>query len=78
MNKINYQLRREEIIKRHEAAGATHTLLLHSCCAPCSSYTIEYLSQYVRITVLYYKPSISPESAYATRREEQRRLISEM
>ena len=78
MNKINYQLRLDEIIKRHEAAGETPTLLLHSCCAPCSSYTIEYLSQYFRITVLYYNPNISPESEYATRREEQRRLISEM
>lgn len=78
MNKINYQLRLDEIIKRHTAAGETPTLLLHSCCAPCSSYTIEYLSQYFRITVLYYNPNISPESEYMHRIEEQRRFISEL
>lgn len=78
MNKINYQLRLDEIIKRHTAAGETPTLLLHSCCAPCSSYTIEYLSQYFRITVLYYNPNISPESEYDHRIEEQQRFISEL
>lgn len=78
MNKINYQLKLDEIIKRHTVAGETPTLLLHSCCAPCSSYTIEYLSQYFRITVLYYNPNISPESEYMHRIEEQRRFISEL
>lgn len=78
MNKINYQLKLDEIIKRHTAADETPTLLLHSCCAPCSSYTIEYLSQYFRITVLYYNPNISPESEYMHRIEEQRRFISEL
>ena len=51
------------------------TLLLHSCCAPCSSYVLEYLSQYFRITVLYYNPNIYPETEYAHRVSEQKRLI---
>ncbi len=38
--------------------------LIHSCCAPCSSYVLEYLSRYFRITVLYYNPNIYPESEY--------------
>jgi len=66
------------IMRRHEAAGEVPTLLLHSCCAPCSSYSLEYLSQYFRITLLYYNPNISPEREYAARLNEQRRLIAAM
>ena len=54
------------------------TLLLHSCCAPCSSYVLEYLSRYFRITVLYYNPNIYPESEYHNRVQEQMRLIREL
>ena len=54
------------------------SLLLHSCCAPCSSYTIEYLSQFFKITVLYYNPNISPKEEYEKRKSEQLRLIGEM
>ena len=54
------------------------TLLLHSCCAPCSSYVLEYLSRYFRITVLYYNPNIYPESEYSKRIIEQQTLIGEM
>lgn len=54
------------------------TLLLHSCCAPCSSYVLEYLSQYFRITVLYYNPNIYPEEEYERRVQEQERLIAQM
>lgn len=78
MNKENYQLTLDGIIRRHEAAGETPTLLLHSCCAPCSSYTLEYLACHFRITLLYYNPNISPESEYTRRIEEQRRLIAEL
>lgn len=78
MNKENYQLTLDGIIRRHEAAGETPTLLLHSCCAPCSSYTLEYLAEHFSITLLYYNPNISPESEYATRLEEQKRLIAEL
>lgn len=78
MNKTNYQSLLDNIIKQHTQAGETPTLMLHSCCAPCSSYTLEYLSDYFRITVLYYNPNISPESEYRHRVEEQQRLIKEL
>lgn len=51
-------------------------LLLHSCCAPCSSYVLEYLRRYFEITVLYYNPNISMEAEYQKRVEEQKRLIA--
>ena len=51
-------------------------LLLHSCCAPCSSYVIEYLSDYFDITIFYYNPNISPKQEYLKRKEEQIRLIN--
>ena len=51
------------------------TLFLHSCCAPCSSYVLEYLSSYFRITVFYYNPNISFDEEYKRRVAEQKRLI---
>lgn len=51
-------------------------LFLHSCCAPCSSYVLEYLQQYFQITVFYYNPNISMEAEYRKRVEEQKRLIA--
>lgn len=78
MNKINYQKILDKEINQILKDGKTPTLLLHSCCAPCSSYVIEYLSQYFKITVLYYNPNISPENEYRFRASEQQRLISEM
>ncbi|MCD7833951.1 MAG: epoxyqueuosine reductase QueH [Lachnospiraceae bacterium] len=77
--KRNYQKELEQEIAKNTANDcAVPTLLLHSCCAPCSSYVLEYLSQYFRITVLYYNPNIYPEDEYARRVREQRRLIEEM
>ncbi len=57
-----------------EEESAKH-LLLHSCCAPCSSYVLDYLSRYFRITVLYYNPNITASAEYFKRVEEQKRLI---
>lgn len=74
--KINYSRKLDELIK--SLGGNTPRLLLHSCCAPCSSYCLEYLSQYFSITVLYYNPNISPEEEYAKRVGEQRRLIESL
>lgn len=54
------------------------TLLLHSCCAPCSSYVLEYLSRYFHIVDFYYNPNIAPESEYRKRTEELKRLITQM
>ena len=75
MQKINYQ---RELDKLIASLDGTPRLLMHSCCAPCSSYCLEYLSQYFEITVLYYDPNIYPEEEFRKRAEEVRRLISEM
>ena len=71
VQKINYQKELDKILKRLEEEGRVPTLLIHSCCAPCSSYVLEYLSRYFRITVLYYNPNIYPESEYTKRIIEQ-------
>ena len=76
MQKINYQKQLDKIIQN--LGDKVPTLLLHSCCAPCSSYCIEYLSQHFNITVLYYNPNIYPETEYEKRKAEQKRLIGEM
>ena len=78
MNKVNYQKILDKEIEKITALGEVPTLLLHSCCAPCSSYVIEYLSKYFKITVFYYNPNISPESEYIYRAKEQKRLINSM
>ncbi len=70
----NYQ---KELDKVLEGMEPGKRLLLHSCCAPCSSYVLEYLSRYFVITVLYYNPNISPEEEYRKREEEERRFIGE-
>lgn len=64
--------------KKHEEKGEVPTLLLHSCCAPCSSYVLEYLSQYFKITVFYYNPNIYPREEYEKRVAELQRLIAQM
>ena len=74
-NKINFQTELERTI-RAIPHGETPTLLLHSCCAPCSSYVLEYLSRYFKITVFYYNPNIYPPEEYYKRHEEQERFIS--
>lgn len=72
--KTNYQLKLEEILN---SLNYTPKLLLHTCCAPCSSYCIEYLSNYFDITVLYYNPNISPIQEYEKRKKEQIRFLKE-
>lgn len=75
MNNINYQKQTDKIIEKIKSEGTAPRLMLHSCCAPCSSYTLEYLSRYFEITVFYFNPNISPESEFEKRYEEQKRLI---
>ncbi len=75
---INYQLELEKRLATLSREGVVPTLLLHSCCAPCSSYVLEYLSRYFRITVFYYNPNIYPDEEYYKRVEEQRRFIAEL
>ena len=71
MNKRNYQKELDQVIGREQNEEWIPTLLLHSCCAPCSSYVLEYLSQYFSITVFYYNPNIYPEEEYYKRVKEQ-------
>ena len=76
--KQNYSLILEETIKKISNAQIRPTLLLHACCAPCSSYVLEYLSKHFDITLLFYNPNISPEEEYAFRENELIRLLGEM
>ncbi len=76
--KINYQIILDKTLTEIESSGARSRLLLHACCAPCSSYVIEYLSSYFDITLLYYNPNIQPETEYSTRAEELRRLARDI
>ena len=77
---INFQLKLDKILSEIEVetktTGYVPTLLLHSCCAPCSSYVLEYLSQYFAITIFYYNPNISTQEEYDKRVQEQIRLIN--
>lgn len=75
MNKINYQKELDKIIERIDQSNPP-TLCLHSCCAPCSSYTLEYLSEFFNITVFYFNPNISPKSEFDKRFSEQQRFIN--
>jgi predicted adenine nucleotide alpha hydrolase (AANH) superfamily ATPase len=74
----NFQLMTEKEIDLILKKGYTPTLLLHSCCAPCSTYVLEYLSQYFKITVYYYNPNIYPPEEFYKRTDEQERLIKNM
>jgi len=78
MNKINYQKELENIIEKNVSENKLEKLLIHSCCAPCSSYVLTYLSEYFDITVLYYNPNIFPKEEYTYRINEQDRLIKEL
>ena len=73
---INYQIELEKELEKIK--DKKPSLLLHVCCAPCSSYVLEYLNNYFDITVLYYNPNISPYDEYKKRLNEEIRLINEM
>ena len=75
---MNYQKELEKLISNLQKDRKVPKLLLHSCCAPCSSYVLEYLSDYFEITVFYYNPNIFPESEYTKRILEQQMLIQDM
>ena len=75
MEKINYQKKMEEQIL---SLNGTPSLLLHSCCGPCSSYVLEVLTQHFNVTLLYYNPNIYPESEYYKRYDEQKKIIEKM
>ena len=75
--KINYQKELEKELEKIQKEGQVPKLLLHSCCAPCSSYVLEYLSTFFEITVFYYNPNIYPEKEYRKRVVEQQKFIEE-
>lgn len=70
MQKRNYQQELDEIIKKLQKDGQRPSLLLHACCAPCSSYCVEYLSQYFDITLYYYNPNIESQEEFDKRFKE--------
>lgn len=77
MNKENYQKLLENKIEQFKKEKRRPKLLLHSCCAPCSSYCMEYLREFFDITVFFYNPNISEDAEYRKRVEEEKRLIAE-
>ena len=77
MNKRNYQRELDSLIENLKKEDRVPRLLMHSCCAPCSSYVLEYLRTFFRITVFYYNPNITVDAEYSKRVEEQKRLIGE-
>lgn len=76
--KINYQKILDKKLEEISDSNATPSLLLHSCCAPCSSYVLEYLSEFFHITIFYYNPNIHPEDEYQKRVEEQKEFITQL
>ncbi len=68
----------EDAIRKAREGGKRKSLLLHVCCAPCSSYVLEYLNEYFDITVYFYNPNIDDESEYKYRANEAERLLGEM
>ena len=78
LNKRNYQRELDQLLEHTQKEEKVPRLFLHSCCAPCSSYVLEYLSQYFEITVFFYNPNISLEEEYRKRVAEIQRLVAEM
>ncbi len=75
MNKRNYARELENKIKIFQEKGLYPKLLLHACCAPCSSHCLEYLREFFDVTVFFYNPNITEEKEYRKRVEEEKRLI---
>lgn len=78
MAKINYGKILDDKLTELKNSGIKPTLLLHACCAPCSSHTLLFLCDFFRITLYFFNPNIAPESEYIYRREELKRLVSEL
>lgn len=76
--KENYYLLFENQLNRIKEKGKVPTILLHSCCAPCSSHVITFLKEYFDITIIYYNPNIYPYEEYKKRKDEQIRLLNEI
>ena len=74
---MNYNNTMLDIIKKEQESNNIPSILLHSCCAPCSSHVIDTLTKYFNITILYYNPNIEPYEEYLKRKEEEIRFIKE-
>ena len=74
---MNYHKKMEDIIEENQKNNLVPTILLHSCCAPCSSHVIDVLSKDFNITILYYNPNIEPYEECLKRKEEEIRFINE-
>lgn len=78
MNKQNYKKIYDDELKKIKESGRKPRLLLHACCAPCSSAVLEKISEIFDITLYFYNPNISPESEFVFRLDELKRLLGEM
>ena len=78
MNAVNYQKKLEETLARIDADDHVPTLLLHACCAPCSSYVLTVLAEHFRVTICFYNPNITDAAEFTKREEELRRLVAEL
>ena len=74
-NRINYQQQMEGVLRALDEAGQRPRLLLHACCAPCSSATLERLAAHFDLTILYYNPNIYPPEEYRRRETELERFV---
>ncbi len=75
--KQNYQIILDKTLRELETQGVRPSLLLHACCAPCSSYVLEYLNEHFDITVFFYNPNITEKAEYEKRAVEIKRFINE-
>ena len=75
MNKVDYNVKMKQIIQENEGKKS---ILLHSCCAPCSSSVLHKISEYFDVTVVYYNPNIYPQGEYEKRKLEQIKLLNIM
>ena len=73
--KTNYQTELDGIIRQLTEEGRRPSLLLHACCAPCSSYVLEYLTQFFAVTLFFYNPNIHPREEYDRRLREVEKLL---
>jgi len=78
MSKINYRIEMERELNRLRRTERRPLLVLHSCCAPCSSACLEQLNDHFRIIIYYYNPNISPEEEFVHRAQEQQRLAAQL
>ena len=74
---MNYQKILDELLENIKKENKKYKLLLHACCAPCSSYVLEYLSEYFDITIYYYNPNIFPKEEFIRRKDELKKYLKD-